>query len=239
MLVNVSTFSVFSHRAGGAQKELYWLLTVGTWKQDLDNNLVLGDRHVSSWRGGVRTLQFLISAMPTWCGLAVGTLSKISSSWQLQQETHLVVANSPWRICSWALNKTHLVVGIHQDVAVWQWSANVRSVCCQKRTSLLLWPTRRSVRPSARPFPRQRRVRATAVLRRERERERVIDGRESEYKRCVAHMIMKTLGSACLLLLEIRWQKRRPADKMCTCSHCLPTCLAAPSNFLSLTQAIC
>jgi hypothetical protein len=96
MLVNVSTFSVFSHRAGGAAaEELNWLLTVGTWKQDLDNNLVLGDRHVGSWRGGVRTLQFLISATPTWWELAVGTLSKISSTWQLQQATHLVVANSP------------------------------------------------------------------------------------------------------------------------------------------------
>jgi hypothetical protein len=74
---------------------LYWLLTVGTWKQELDNNLVLGDRHVGSWRGGVRTYQFLINATPTWWGLAVGTLSKTASSWQLQQETHLVVANSP------------------------------------------------------------------------------------------------------------------------------------------------
>jgi hypothetical protein len=46
-------------------------------------------------------------------------------------------------------------------------------------------------------------------------------------------MIMKTLGSACLLL-EIHWQKGRQADKLCTCTHCLPTFLAAPSNFLSL-----
>jgi hypothetical protein len=51
------------------------------------------------------------------------------------------------------------------------------------------------------------------------------------------HMIVKTLGSACLLL-EIRWQKGRQADQMCTCTHCLPTFLPAPSNFRSLTQAI-
>jgi len=37
-------------------------------------------------------------------------------------------------------------------------------------------------------------------------------------------------------LLEIRWQKGRQADQMCT--YCLPTLLGAPSNFLSLTQAI-
>jgi hypothetical protein len=52
--------------------------------------------------------------------------------------------------------------------------------------------------------------------------------------RWVAHMIVKTLGST-YLLLEICWQKGRQADKMCTsCTHCLPTVLAAPSNFLSL-----
>jgi len=49
----------------------------------------------------------------------------------------------------------------------------------------------------------------------------------------VAHMIMKTLASACLLL-EIRWQKGRQADKMRTCTHSLPIFLVAPSNFLSL-----
>jgi hypothetical protein len=47
------------------------------------------------------------------------------------------------------------------------------------------------------------------------------------------HMIVKTLGSACLLL-EIRWQKGRQADRMCTCTHSLPTFLLGPSNFLSL-----
>jgi hypothetical protein len=41
------------------------------------------------------------------------------------------------------------------------------------------------------------------------------------------------MGSACLLL-EIRWQKGRQADKMCKFTHCLPTFLAAPSYFLSL-----
>jgi hypothetical protein len=46
-------------------------------------------------------------------------------------------------------------------------------------------------------------------------------------------LFMKTLGSACLLL-EIHWQKGRQADELCTCTHCLPTFLAAPSNFLSL-----
>jgi hypothetical protein len=57
--------------------------------------------------------------------------------------------------------------------------------------------------------------------------------------RCVADMIVKTLGSTCLLL-EICWQKGRQADKMCTCTHCLPTFLAARSNFLSLpSKAIC
>jgi hypothetical protein len=44
---------------------------------------------------------------------------------------------------------------------------------------------------------------------------------------------VKTPGSACLLL-EIRWQKGRQADRMCTCTHSLPTFWAAPSNFLSL-----
>jgi hypothetical protein len=43
---------------------------------------------------------------------------------------------------------------------------------------------------------------------------------------------------ACLLL-EIGWQKGRQADQMCTSAHCLPTFLAALSNFLSMTQAIC
>jgi hypothetical protein len=33
---------------------------------------------------------------------------------------------------------------------------------------------------------------------------------------------VKTPGSACLLL-EIRWQKGRQADRMCTCTHSLPT----------------
>jgi hypothetical protein len=42
---------------------------------------------------------------------------------------------------------------------------------------------------------------------------------------------------ACLLL-EIRWQKGRQADQMCTSAHCLPTFLAAPFNFLSMTRAI-
>ncbi len=37
-----------------------------------------------------------------------------------------------------------------------------------------------------------------------------------------ARTIVKTLGSACLLL-EIRWQKGRQADRMCTCTHSLPT----------------
>jgi hypothetical protein len=45
-------------------------------------------------------------------------------------------------------------------------------------------------------------------------------------------MIVKTLASACLLL-EIRWQKARQADKMRTCTHTLPTILDASSNFLS------
>jgi len=49
----------------------------------------------------------------------------------------------------------------------------------------------------------------------------------------VAHMIVKTLASACLLL-EIRWQKGRQADKISPCTHSLPTLLAPPSNFLSL-----
>jgi hypothetical protein len=53
------------------------------------------------------------------------------------------------------------------------------------------------------------------------------------YTTWVAHMIMKTLDSACLLL-EIRWQKGRQADKMRTWTHSPPTFLAAPSNFLSL-----
>jgi hypothetical protein len=48
--------------------------------------------------------------------------------------------------------------------------------------------------------------------------------------RCGAHMIVKTLGSTCLLL-EICWQKGRQADKMCTCTHCLPTFLAADLIF--------
>jgi hypothetical protein len=48
----------------------------------------------------------------------------------------------------------------------------------------------------------------------------------------VTHMIVKTLASACLLL-EIRWQKARQADKMRTCTHTLPTILDASSNFLS------
>jgi len=43
----------------------------------------------------------------------------------------------------------------------------------------------------------------------------------------------ETPGSACLLL-EIRWQKGRQADRMCTCTHSLPTFGAAPSYFLSL-----
>jgi hypothetical protein len=51
-------------------------------------------------------------------------------------------------------------------------------------------------------------------------------------------MIVKTLGSACPPL-DILWQKGRQADKMCTCSRCLPTFWAAWSNFLSLTMAIC
>lgn len=37
----------------------------------------------------------------------------------------------------------------------------------------------------------------------------------------VAHMIVKTLGSACLLL-EIRWQKGRQADKICFSLGSLP-----------------
>jgi len=51
-------------------------------------------------------------------------------------------------------------------------------------------------------------------------------------------MIVRTLGSACRLL-EIHWQKGRQASKTCTCTHSLPTFLAAPSNFLSLPKAIC
>jgi len=95
----VKSIHFFSHvrlfRTGqeGAQEELYWLLTVSTWKQELDNNLVLGDRHVGSWRGGVRTYQFLTNT-PTWWGLAVGTCQKhlaVGNS----NKTHLVVANSP------------------------------------------------------------------------------------------------------------------------------------------------
>jgi hypothetical protein len=46
------------------------------------------------------------------------------------------------------------------------------------------------------------------------------------------HMIV--MGSA-YLLLEIRWQKGWQADQMHTLSA---TFLPAPSNFLSLTQAI-
>jgi hypothetical protein len=38
----------------------------------------------------------------------------------------------------------------------------------------------------------------------------------------VLHMIVKTLDFACLLL-EIRWQKGRHVDKMCTCTHNLTT----------------
>jgi hypothetical protein len=45
-------------------------------------------------------------------------------------------------------------------------------------------------------------------------------------------MIVKTLASACLLL-EIRSQKARQADKMRRCTHTLPTILDASSNFLS------
>ncbi len=62
---------------------------------------------------------------------------------------------------------------------------------------------------------------------------RCLPGLKEQYL-LVAHMIMKTLASACLLL-EIRWTTgRRHADKMRTCTHSLPTFLAAPSNFLSL-----
>ncbi len=39
-------------------------------------------------------------------------------------------------------------------------------------------------------------------------------------------MIVKTLASTCLLL-GIRWQKERQADKMRTCTHSLPSFLAA------------
>jgi hypothetical protein len=53
------------------------------------------------------------------------------------------------------------------------------------------------------------------------------------YTREIPHIFVKTLGSACLPL-EIRWQKWRQADKMCTCTHSPPAFLAAPSNFLSL-----
>jgi hypothetical protein len=48
-------------------------------------------------------------------------------------------------------------------------------------------------------------------------------------------MIVKTLASACLLL-EIHWQKGRQPDKMHTCTHSLPTFLATPSTFLSLSS---
>jgi len=42
--------------------------------------------------------------------------------------------------------------------------------------------------------------------------------------RCVAHMIVKTLGSACLLLKSAGLKAGR--HQMCTCTHCLPTFLA-------------
>jgi hypothetical protein len=45
----------------------------------------------------------------------------------------------------------------------------------------------------------------------------------------MGHAILKTLGSACLLL-EIRWQKGRQANS-------LPIFLASPSNFLSLPSS--
>jgi hypothetical protein len=55
--------------------------------------------------------------------------------------------------------------------------------------------------------------------------------KESESERWAVHMIVKTLGSA-WLLLEIHWQKGRQADRLCTCTRRLPTFLAGPSNFL-------
>jgi hypothetical protein len=48
-------------------------------------------------------------------------------------------------------------------------------------------------------------------------------------------MIVKTFASASLLL-EVGWQKGKQADKMRTCTHSLPTFLAALFNFLSLTS---
>jgi hypothetical protein len=51
----------------------------------------------------------------------------------------------------------------------------------------------------------------------------------------VAHMIVKTLVFACLLL-EIRWQKGRHVNKMHKCTHSVPTFLDAQSNFLSLSS---
>jgi hypothetical protein len=42
--------------------------------------------------------------------------------------------------------------------------------------------------------------------------------KESESERWAVHMIVKTLGSA-WLLLEIHWQKGRQADRPCTCMH--------------------
>jgi len=67
---------------------------------------------------------------------------------------------------------------------------------------------------------------------------RALGRKESESERWAVHMIVKTLGSA-WLLLEIRWQKGRQADRLCTCTRRLPTFLAGPSNFLSLPYAIC
>jgi hypothetical protein len=45
-------------------------------------------------------------------------------------------------------------------------------------------------------------------------------GGETRGERWVAHMIVKTLASACLLL-EIRWQKGRQADFPCCCFNSL------------------
>jgi len=44
----------------------------------------------------------------------------------------------------------------------------------------------------------------------------------------------ENLGFCLPAQVEIRWQNGRQADKMRTRTHCLPTFLAAPSNFLSL-----
>jgi hypothetical protein len=54
-----------------------------------------------------------------------------------------------------------------------------------------------------------------------------------------AHMIVKALGSLPACSLKSAGRKGRQAHKMCTCTHCLPTFLATPSNFISLPLAIC